>query len=80
MRQIGHILWTKIIGSKKVICWVAEENREDLIFIKMLIEAKKIKTVIDRQYPLEQTAEAISYVETGHKKGPVVITLDHNFD
>jgi NADPH:quinone reductase-like Zn-dependent oxidoreductase len=67
--------WTALAGGKKVMAGMAPDRVEDFVFLKALLENGKLKPVIDRCYPLEQTAEAHRYADTGHKRGSVVITI-----
>ena len=65
-------------GQNMGFMGIAKINQKDLVFMKELLEAGKVKPVIDRQYPLSETAEAVRYLEEGHARGKVVITVDQN--
>jgi NADPH:quinone reductase-like Zn-dependent oxidoreductase len=70
--------WVSITGSKKIgLMETAKPNHEDLVFIKELIEAGKVKPVIDSRYPLSQLGEAFRYLEKKHARGKVVVTIEH---
>ena len=65
-------------GSKTMGNMLVKPNKNDLVFMKELLEAGKVVPVIDRRYPLSAVPEALRYLEEGHARGKVVITVEHN--
>jgi len=74
-QNIFLALLTPLLGGKKVLFPIPKDSKEDMVFIKELMEAGKYKAVIERIYPFEQIISATKYVETGQKVGNVVIIL-----
>jgi NADPH:quinone reductase-like Zn-dependent oxidoreductase len=77
--SLSRLFQFMLLGGKKVgLMETAKGNKKDLLFIKELLEAGKVIPVIDRSYPLRETAEAIRYLEEGHAQGKVVVTVEQN--
>lgn len=76
-RNVVLTLWTSRFGDKKVIFRIPPRyTKQDVIFLKELIEMGRYRAVVDRSYPLDEVVEASRYVETEHKRGNVVLTVD----
>ena len=73
-RLVRALLVGRFVGQT-VVTFLAARNRADLVFLKELAEADKLTPVIDRRYPLSEVPEAIRYLEAGHARGKVVITV-----
>jgi len=77
--SLSRLFQFMLLGGKKVgLMETARGNKKDLLFIKELLETGKVLPVIDRSYPLRETAEAIRYLEEGHTQGKVVVTVEQN--
>jgi NADPH:quinone reductase-like Zn-dependent oxidoreductase len=75
---LGPLL--SLIGRKKIRFFLAKLNKTDLGLLADLLESGKVVPIIDRRYPLSETAEAVRYLEEGHARGKVVITVEHSID
>ena len=75
MPRIFQLMLMSMTGAKNMRLMVAKINQEDLLFIIGLINLGKVKSIIDKRYPLNETAEALRYLEEGHARGKVVITV-----
>lgn len=75
MKQLLQMAWTSLVGSQKLVCAIAPGSPTDLESIRELIEAGKIRTIVDRQFSFDQGAEAHRYAESGQKKGSIAIRV-----
>ena len=75
---LSHVIKVRLASlgaSQKIVFFVAKFKREDFVFLREWFEGGKIKSVVDRTYPLCETAEAMRYLGTGHARAKVVITM-----
>ncbi len=70
--------WISMTGRKKMVTFIKEVNKKDLMFMKELLETGQVAPAIDRSYPLHEVPDAIRYLEKGQAKGKVVVTMAHH--
>jgi NADPH:quinone reductase-like Zn-dependent oxidoreductase len=78
LAKLGGALLLSWFSSQKLVSFVARSNKEDLTILSELMATRKITAVIDRRFTLSGVPEALRYLEEGHARGKVVITMDHN--
>lgn len=78
MERIVKALVLSPFVSQKMVSFTVKPNKEDLQFLRQLIETGKLAPVIDRTYPLAEVPEALRYLEEGRAQGKVIITSEHN--
>ena len=80
-RSVARLITALVLSrfvSQKLVRFLARSNKEDLTILHELMKAGKVTPVIDKRYRLSEVPEAIRYLEEGHARGKVVITLEHN--
>jgi len=75
MARMFQLMFLSMTGAKNLRLLVAKVNPKDLLFIVELMNAGQVKSIIDKRYPLKETAEALRYLEEGRARGKVVITV-----
>jgi NADPH:quinone reductase-like Zn-dependent oxidoreductase len=76
--RLLKVLMLSPFASQRLVFFIASMRSQDLLSLKELIEAGKVTPVVDRRYKLSEAAEAIRYLEQGHARGKVVVTMEHN--
>ncbi len=74
--QFARVFWNSIAGRKKAVAGIAKVSKENLVFIKNLIEREKIRPIIDRKYGMNEIVQAHQYVDSGHKRGNIIISMN----
>lgn len=76
MGRLGRLWLSSRLGSRRLIFFICKPNRPDLAFLRELIEAGQVRSVVDRVYPLAEIADALETMGQGHVQGKLVVRID----